>query len=62
LYNVLLVNVGTIEEANTKHVGIFGELAILHEWKNNLPTPTNYTSKQPSTYEKPEAASAVLGS
>jgi len=23
---------------------------------------TNYTSKQPSTYEKPEAASAVLGS
>jgi hypothetical protein len=27
-----------------------------------LTTSTNYTSKQPSTYEKPEAASAVLGS
>jgi len=25
-------------------------------------TSTNYMSKQPSTYEKPEAASAVLGS
>jgi hypothetical protein len=27
-----------------------------------LTTSTNYTSKQPSTYEKPEAASVVLGS
>jgi len=27
-----------------------------------LTTSTNYTSKQPSTYEKPEAASAGLGS
>jgi len=27
-----------------------------------LTTSTNYTSKQPSTYEKPEAANAVLGS
>jgi len=27
-----------------------------------LITSTNYTSKQPSTYEKPEAACAVLGS
>jgi len=27
-----------------------------------LTTSTNYTSKQPPTYEKPEAASAVLGS
>jgi len=27
-----------------------------------LKTSANYTSKQPSTYEKPEAASAVLGS
>jgi hypothetical protein len=27
-----------------------------------LTTSTNYTSKQPYTYEKPEAASAVLGS
>jgi len=27
-----------------------------------LTTSTSYTSKQPSTYEKPEAASAVLGS
>jgi hypothetical protein len=27
-----------------------------------LKTSTYYTSKQPSTYEKPEAASAVLGS
>ena len=31
--------------------------------KHTVPdTSTNYTSKQPSTYEKPEAASAVLGS
>jgi hypothetical protein len=28
----------------------------------SLTTSTNYMSKQPSTYEKPEAASAVLGS
>jgi len=27
-----------------------------------LTISTNYTYKQPSTYEKPEAASAVLGS
>ena len=27
-----------------------------------LTTSTNYTFKQPSTYEKPEAISAVLGS
>jgi hypothetical protein len=27
-----------------------------------LTKSTTYTSKQPSTYEKPEAASAVLGS
>jgi hypothetical protein len=37
LYNVLLVNAGTTEEANTKQAGIFGELAILYEWKNILP-------------------------
>jgi hypothetical protein len=27
-----------------------------------MATPTNYTYKQPSTYEKPESASAVVGS
>jgi len=37
LYNVLLVNARTSEEANTKHVGFVGELAILHKWKNTLP-------------------------
>jgi len=37
LYNVLLVNSSTGEEANTKHVAFVGELAILHKWKNTLP-------------------------
>lgn len=32
LYIVLLVSASTSEETNTKHVGIVGELAILHEW------------------------------
>ena len=40
-YNVLLTNACTSEEANTKHVGFAGELAILHKWKNNLPQQEN---------------------
>jgi hypothetical protein len=46
---------------------------VFHMWKvvwtcswwmlsGTLTTSTNYTSKQPSMYEKSEAASAVLGS
>jgi hypothetical protein len=43
---------------------------VLHTWKVGgrcqeqycLTTSTIYTYKQPSTYKKPEAASAVLGS
>ena len=40
---------------------------VFHTWKvvwkcSWWTLSSNYTSKQPSTYEKPEAASTVLGS